>query len=87
MATIADIKTKCVPAYCQTATTKEIAEMLNISTDKAYKLCCEAEAEGWLSKFGYINPKEPGNVYSIEEIGNNKPPRGYSLTWQNVEEK
>lgn len=70
---------KLVPEYCDTITTKEIAKALGVSTQKAYALCCEAEKEGWLYKYGY-------KVRDGYEDVNNSTMRLTSLTWQNVSE-
>lgn len=34
-------------------TTREIATALNITRKTAYKLCCDATENGWLSRYGY----------------------------------
>lgn len=76
-----DIKT-VLPNYCDTATTKEIAEALNITTARAYKLCTEAEQDGWLYKFGYRD--RDGVIQPLESF--EQQPRTNSLVWQNVQE-
>ena len=71
-----------LPKYCQTITTKEVANALNITTREAYKLCVQAADDGWLYRLGYKN-----KFGGYDDPGNGGAIRYNSLTWQNVNEE
>lgn len=69
-----------IGGYCEYKTTKEIGMILNISTAKAYKICLEQEATGWLGCLGY---RVHGGGFADRVQGSDL--RSASLCWQNCD--